>query len=82
MPPMSWSRQLSKTISLRDGSELRTLLDAAEALVGLSEERQRHAWVEHAAELIMTAAESEEREEIKAATSQLERALKREGLMR
>jgi hypothetical protein len=37
--------------------------------------------VEHAAELIMTAAESEEREEIKAATIQLERALKREGML-
>jgi hypothetical protein len=79
---MSWSRQLSRTIALRDGSELRTLLDAAEALVGLSEDRQRHAWVEHAAELIMTAAESEELEEIKAATIQLERALKREGILK
>jgi hypothetical protein len=79
---MYWSRHLSKTITLRDGRALHTLGDAATVLVALSEDRQKHAWIEHAAELIMTVAESDEREEIKAATIQLERALKREGLMR
>jgi hypothetical protein len=42
---------------------------------------QTHAWIERAAELIMTAAESDDREEIKAATIQLERALRRERML-
>jgi hypothetical protein len=78
---MSWYRRLSTTIVLKDGRVLRTLGDAAELLVSLSEAIQAHAWIEHAAELLMMAAEFDDQEEIKAATIQVERALRRERML-
>jgi hypothetical protein len=50
---MSWSRHLSKTIELKDGRVLHTLVDAAELLVSFGDTIQAHAWIERAAELIM-----------------------------
>ncbi len=51
-------------------------------LVGLSEDRQRHAWVEHAADLLPKASKADDDPElIEETTRQVERALKQEGLM-
>jgi hypothetical protein len=75
---LSWSSPLTWPITLREGRPLETLSDAATALVGLSEDRQRHA---RAAELLLKASKSEyDPELIEDATRQVERALKREGL--
>jgi hypothetical protein len=78
---VSWSRQLSKTIELKDGRVLHTLVDAAELLISFGDAIQAHAWIERAAELIMTAAESEDQEEIRAATNSDRAALFREGML-
>jgi hypothetical protein len=79
---MSWSSPLTWPITLREGRRLETLSDAATVLVGLSEDRQSHAWVEHAADLLLKAAKSDyDPELIEDATRQVERALKREGML-
>lgn len=78
---MLWTSKLAYPIKLRDGRELRTLGDAAELILRLSESSQRHAWTEHAARLLMVAAESGGAKAIKDASAQVHLALKREGFL-
>jgi hypothetical protein len=79
---MPWSAPLTDPIMLRDGRVLMTLGEAAELLTGLHENLQRRAWNQSAAELLMKAAGAGTASAIEAATMQMQRALKREGLMR
>ena len=68
-----WSAKLSRSIELRDGTELDTLADAAQFILGLHEVYQdRNSW-RRASELLMEAAERGG--SIEAATEQFELAL-------
>ena len=68
-----WSAKLSRSIELRDGTELDTLADAAQFILGLHEAHQdRNSW-RRASELLMEAAERGG--SIEAATEQFELAL-------
>jgi hypothetical protein len=68
-----WSARLSRSIELRDGTELDTLADAANFILALPEHYQdRKSW-KRATELLMKSAEQDG--DIEAATEQLERAL-------
>lgn len=78
---MPWSDPLAFPIKLRDGRELRTLGEAAELILRLSETIQGHPWVEYAAQLLMRAAENGDAPTIEDATWQVHRALKREGMI-
>ena len=71
--PPDYDRKLSRTLTLADGGKLRTLRDAANVLTG---ERfatvTKWAALEAAIELLMVAATTGTRADIKAATDQLE----------
>jgi hypothetical protein len=68
-----WSAKLSRSKSLRDGTEFETLADAAQFILELHERYQdRNSW-KRATELLMEAAERDG--SIEAATEQLELAL-------
>ena len=60
---------------------METLRDAAELVANFTEGVQAHPWVQDAAQLLMKAAESGSAEDIEEATWQLERALRREGML-
>ena len=67
-----WSARLTRSIELRDGTDLDTLADAANFILALPEHYQdRNSW-KRATELLMQAAEQDD---IEAATEQFERAL-------
>jgi len=78
---MSWDKLLTEPITLNDDRVLRTLGEAAQLLLGLSAQRQAHVWVAYAAELLIEAADSGAESDVEDATFQVERALKREGLL-
>ncbi len=68
-----WSARLTRSIELRDGTELDTLADAANFILALPEHYQdRNSW-KRATELLLQAAEQDG--DIEAATEQFERAL-------
>jgi HEPN domain-containing protein len=78
---MSWSKRLAAPIKLKDGRMLRSLDDACVLLIGLNERSQSAMWCQHAAELLLKAADSGEPGDIEAATIQMRRALSREGMI-
>ncbi len=78
---MPWSRPLASQITLRDKRVLRTLDDAAQLLLRFNDAIQAHPWVQHAAALLIAAAESGDADAIEEATLQTQRALSREGLL-
>jgi hypothetical protein len=70
---LRWSARLTRSIELRDGTELDTLADAANFILALPDHYQdRNSW-KRATELLMQAAE--QNGDIEAATEQLEQAL-------
>jgi hypothetical protein len=77
---MTWSRKLIPPLVLKDGCVLETLSDARDMIVGLPEGRQRAPHWQHAAELLLYAAEIE-KEAIDDVRAQLSRALYRDGFM-
>jgi hypothetical protein len=77
----SWSQPLAFPITLRDERKLRTLFDAAALLTRLTEKTQAGEWDRCAADLLMKAADSGDTEMIAKATVQMQRALKRDGLI-
>jgi hypothetical protein len=77
---MTWSRKLIPPLVLKDGRELKTLSDPRDMIVGLPEGQQRAPYWQHAADLLLYAAEIE-KEAIDDVRAQLNRALYRDGFM-
>ena len=68
-----WQARLSRPLTLRDGKKLETLADARRLILALSEsDQERNAW-QHAAALLIEAAESGG--DVSAATTQVRIAL-------
>ena len=77
-----YRRKLAHPIALRDSNTLITLRDAANVLLYvLGSEDTRSGALDHASRLLLTAAESGKRADIKAATQQIERVLRRRRLI-
>ena len=74
----NFQRNLTRTITLRDGSKLVTLRDAANVLLYVfGSVNTRSAALDHASRrLLLTAAESGKRSDIAAATDQIEHVLR------
>ena len=77
---MSWTKKLPESIKLRDGRELRTLSDARALVLSLAESRQHRPTWAYAVELLLQAAETGNREDVKDAWAQVSRAAYAEGL--
>jgi hypothetical protein len=67
----NYDRKLSRTLTLRDGTKLVTLHDAANLLTAQFGTVTRWPALEHAIEQLMQAATTGKREDIKAVTDQL-----------
>lgn len=67
-----WSKRLSRTIRLKSGKRLVTLRDAGKLIGEVAEGVTHSVAIEHAAELLMRAAETGTDEDCAAATDQLE----------
>ncbi len=78
---MPWSAPLTFAITLRDGREVETLRQSADLFLELPADVQRHDWNQYAAELLIKAAKSGRASDIEDATWQVQRALKREGMV-
>jgi hypothetical protein len=78
---MSWDRKLSRPIALSDGRELATLRNAAECLIATFDGISHWPALEHARDLLMTAAETGERRDVAAATHQVMIVLSQRGMM-
>ena len=77
-----YRRKLAHPIVLRDSNTLITLRDAANVLLYVfGSENMRSDALDHASRLLLTAAESGKRADIKAATQQIERVLRRRRLV-
>jgi redox-regulated HSP33 family molecular chaperone len=80
--PTGWNRPLAYPLELRDGHEIETMKQAAGLITKrLPKARQEKKVWQHAAALLMQAHESGKRDDIRAATDQLHRALIFEGWM-
>jgi hypothetical protein len=79
----NFQRNLTRTITLRDGSKLVTLRDAANVLLYVfGSLDMRSGALDHASRrLLLTAAESGKRSDIAAATDQIERVLSAHRLL-
>ena len=80
--PTGWNRPLAYPLTLRDGTEIAILRQAATLMMGLPETRKSKLMWQHAAELLMQAQKSGKPDDIAAATGQLQRALSAEGWMK
>ena len=80
--PTGWNRPLAYPLTLRDGTEIAILRQAATLMMGLPETRKSKLMWQHAAELLMQANKSGKPDDIAAATGQLQRALSAEGWMK
>jgi hypothetical protein len=76
---MAWFRKLKPPLILNDGRVLTTLSDAR-VIRGLLEGQQRAPYWQHAADLLLYAAENE-KDGIDDVRAQLNRALYRDGFM-
>lgn len=72
----TWSRTLSRPLTLRDGRKLVTLGDAAQELAARFAGALDNAPLEQAIELLMHAHRSGRRVDVSAATDQVERVLR------
>ena len=79
--PTGWNRPLAYPLTLRDGTEIATLRQAATLMMGLPETRKSKPVWQHAAELLMLAHKSGKAADVQVATDQLFRALQLEGWM-
>jgi hypothetical protein len=77
---MAWTRKLIPPLVLKYGRLLETLSDARDMILGLLEGQQRARYWQHAADLLLYAAENEKdgTEDVRA---QLMRAVYRDGFM-
>jgi hypothetical protein len=78
---MTWDRKLSRPITLSDGRTLATLRCAAECLIATFDGISHWPALEHARDLLMTAAEPGKRKDVAAATDQLTVALEQRKLL-
>ena len=79
-PNVNYTLRLSRRITLRDGRKLVTLLQAGDLLTS-SRPMIKDDAGEHAARLLMQAAKTGERADIRAATTQVENVLHARGLV-
>jgi len=79
--PTGWNRPLAYPLTLRDGTTIATLRQAAALMMGLPETRKSKQVWQHAAELLMQAQKSGKTADVHAATNQLCRALQLEAWM-
>jgi hypothetical protein len=77
--PTGWHRPLAYPLTLRDGTEIATLRQAAALMMGLPETRKSRPVWQRAAELLMQAQKGGKAADIRAATDQICRALQLEG---
>jgi hypothetical protein len=68
---MTWDRKLSRPIALTDGRTLATHRCAAECLITTFDGISHWPALEHARDLLMTAAETGKRKDVAAATDQV-----------
>ena len=78
---MTWDRKLSRPIALSDGRTLATLRCAAECLIATCDGISHWPTLEHARDLLMTAAETGRRRDVSAATAQVTIVLSQRGLL-
>ena len=78
---MTWDRKLSRPIALSDGRTLATLRCAAECLIATFDGISHWPALEHARDLLMTAAETGKRKDVAAATDQLTVVLEQRKLL-
>jgi len=78
---MTWDRKLSRPITLSDGRTLATLRCAAECLIATFDGISHWPALEHARDLLMTAAETGKRKDVAAATDQLTVVLEQRKLL-
>jgi hypothetical protein len=71
-----YDRHLARLLVLEDGTRLRTLKDAADALTNMPNTIRAWGALERAIELLLVAAQSGTREDIVAATDQIEIVLR------
>jgi hypothetical protein len=71
-PEDPWSIELPRTLFTRDGQEIRTLADAGAYMLDLPNDIQLHSSWQHAARLVMDAAQGGD---VTAATNQIALAL-------
>jgi hypothetical protein len=76
---MTWSRKLAKPIALKDGRTIATLGEAREMMLSLPPIHRRGAVWQYAGELLAEGAD--DMDSLADAESQLERALRAEGLI-
>jgi hypothetical protein len=79
---MTWDRKLSRPIALSDGRTQATLRCAAECLIVTFDGISHWPALEHANDLLMTAAETGKRKDVAAATDQVAIVLGQRKLMR
>ncbi len=77
--PAGWNRPLAYSLTLRDGSIIDTMAQAAHFMTQLPEARQQKPIWQHAAALLMEAHASGKPDDLQHATGQLHRALHAEG---
>lgn len=76
MTAMAWDQPLTRVLKLKSGDELHTLQDAAEAFLRRFGNVCHDAPIAYGIELMMTAAQTGEEADRKAATEQVARVLK------
>ena len=76
-----WSKPLTRTLALRSGQRLLTLLDAADLLAEWFQNATRDDPLEHAVELLLRAAETGTRADREAATDQVALVMRLNGLV-
>ena len=75
-----WMKPLTRTLTLKSGQRLTTLLDAANLLAERFQTVRRYDPLEHAIELLLRAAETGTRADREAATDQLALVLRLNAL--
>ena len=72
---LNFQRNLTRTITLTDGRQVKSLHDARTVLLDVSANARSGA-LDHAIRLLLTAAETGKRDDIAAATTAIERVLR------
>ena len=81
-PALNFQRNLARTITLADGRQLKSLHDARELVLDVfGSVNARSGALGHAIKLMLAAAESGGKQNIAAATDQIERVLRDRRLM-